>query len=167
MTINTQDRISCEEARKLLAQPKRKKNGRTLRLGNMDDLKGLQNKQTNQTLEKPKGTRKNKYNNKIVGGFDSKKEADYYNSLCMLQNAEEPDVRVVKIERQVEYVLIPAQYDENGKLLENKCSYKADFRVTRANGRIDVIDVKGVKTDVYIIKRKLMLLVHKIKIIEV
>jgi hypothetical protein len=42
----------------------------------------------------------------------------------------------------------------------------ADFRVTRADGRVDVIDVKGYKTPEYIIKRKLMLWVHGIRVIE-
>lgn len=108
-----------------------------------------------------------KYRNRKTNGFDSKREADYFAKLELLRHATDPDVRVVQIEKQVKFELIPAQRDESGKIIERACTYIADFRVTRASGRVDVIDVKGMKTEVYKIKRKLMMFVHGIQIKEV
>lgn len=70
------------------------------------------------------------------------------------------------LKRQVSFELIPAQYGEDGKLLERAVTYKADFTYYK-NGKLVVEDVKGVKTKDYIIKRKLMLYVHKIKLVEI
>jgi hypothetical protein len=65
-------------------------------------------------------------------------------------------------------VLIPSQKDENGKVIERECSYKADFVYfdIEANKTI-VEDTKGFRTPEYKIKRKLMLYVHNIRIKEV
>ncbi len=70
-------------------------------------------------------------------------------------------------------MLIPTQREPNiigtrggvkkGKLLERECSYIADF-VYIKNGKIVVEDTKGVRTKEYIIKRKLMLYVHNIRV---
>lgn len=114
-----------------------------------------------------KKMRKGKYGNVKFGAYDSKKEAAFGRELELLRGAEDPSVRVARIEHQVRFELIPAQRSEAGKLLERKCEYVADFRVTRAHGRVDVIDVKGYKTPEYIIKRKLMLFLHGIRVIEV
>ena len=83
---------------------------------------------------------------------------------------------ISNLQRQVKYLLIPAQREPNtigprggikkGKLLERECSYIADF-VYDMNGSKVVEDTKGMRTTEYIIKRKLMLYVHKIKIKEV
>lgn len=107
--------------------------------------------------------------------FDSRKEARRYQELLLLQRAG----AIQNLQRQVRYVLIPAQYDtyarlgkkgqqlKDGKvLLERECAYIADF-VYEENGKTVVEDTKGVKTKDYTIKRKLMLYVHKIKIREV
>lgn len=123
---------------------------------------------------------KRKYNNKkiIVDGikFDSKKEALRYKELKMLEKAG----IISNLQRQVKYVLIPAQYEptssvyvkgnnkgkpKKGKLIERECAYYADFVYTE-NSKTVVEDTKGVKTPEYIIKRKLMLYVHNIKIKE-
>ena len=69
------------------------------------------------------------------------------------------------LQRQVKYVLIPAQREDK-KLIERECSYYADFVYIR-DGEQVVEDTKGVRTPEYIIKRKLMLYVHKIRIKEV
>jgi hypothetical protein len=53
-----------------------------------------------------------------------------------------------------------------GKLLEKECAYIADF-VYKEDGRIVVEDTKGFRTKDYIIKRKLMLHEHGIRIKEV
>ena len=39
-------------------------------------------------------------------------------------------------------------------------TYTADFVVEYADGRVEVIDVKGMRTDVYKLKRKLLLSRH-------
>jgi len=75
-------------------------------------------------------------------------------------------LKITDLRRQVKYVLIPAQRDENGKLIEREVSYKADF-VYEYDGETVVEDTKGVKTKEYIIKRKLMLYVHGIRIHEI
>ena len=121
-----------------------------------------------------------KYNNRkiIVDGikFDSKKEAVRYKEVKMLEKAG----IIHDVQRQVKYVLIPAQYEptssvyvkgnnkgkpKKGKLIERECAYYADFVYTE-NSKTVVEDTKGVKTPEYIIKRKLMLYVHNIKIKE-
>ena len=73
------------------------------------------------------------------------------------------------LQRQVKFVLIPTQRI-NGRLAEKECSYKADF-VYWENVKDDlwvkvVEDVKGCKTEVYRIKKKLMLKEHGVIIRE-
>jgi len=117
-------------------------------------------------------TVKNKYNAKKVIGhdgkmFDSKKEAKYAATLEMLKKSSDSATKVCTVERQVVYELIPAQRDAAGKSIERACTYKLDFRVTYADGHVEYVDVKGMKTEVYRIKKKLMLHVHGIRIKEV
>jgi hypothetical protein len=83
--------------------------------------------------------------------FDSKAEAAHYGQLLILKQAGE----VVAIELQPEFVFASG------------IKYRADFRVTYADGRVEVQDVKGVKTDVYRIKKRMMLHEFGIKIVEV
>lgn len=97
----------------------------------------------------------NKYHNRkvTVDGitFDSVKEKDYYCELKVLRMAG-----VVKdFERQVKYVL--QESFKYFKRTERAITYIADFRVTYADGHVEVVDVKGYRTDVYRIKRKLLL----------
>lgn len=104
------------------------------------------------------------HNHKVtIGGetFDSRKEANRFTELCLLQRAG----KISNLQRQVRYILVPAQYDENGRLLERNVSYVADF-VYKENGQLVVEDTKGMKTDVYIVKRKLMLERYKVRIRE-
>ncbi len=122
-----------------------------------------------------------KYHNKKikVDGiiFDSKKEAVRYKELKMLEKAG----IIHDVQRQVKYILIPAQYEhtgeiyvkgkdkgkpKKGRLIERECAYYADF-VYNQNGETIVEDTKGVRTTEYVIKRKLMLYVHDIRIKEV
>lgn len=93
--------------------------------------------------------------------FDSVKEFHRWGVLRLLERAG----KISDLKRQVKYVLIPAQRDENGKLLERELSYVADF-VYIENGKKVVEDCKGFKTEVYRLKRKLMLWVHGIRIKE-
>ena len=94
--------------------------------------------------------------------FDSKKEAARYSELKLLERAGE----VHELQRQVKFVLIPPQ-KENSKVIERECRYIADFVYKDKEGHLVVEDTKGVKTKDYIIKRKLMLYVHGIRIKEV
>jgi hypothetical protein len=107
----------------------------------------------------------NKYHNKKVTyngiAFDSKKEARRYSELLLLERAGV----ITDLQMQVPFVLIPSQRI-NGKVVERECKYIADFVYTE-NGKVVVEDTKGMKTDKYIIKRKLMLYVHGIQIKEV
>ena len=102
-----------------------------------------------------------KYNNtKIrVDGrlFDSKAEAARWQELQLLERAGE----ITELERQVEYELIPKQKGERA------VKYIADFRYVDNEGKTVVEDTKGVKTPVWIIKRKLMRRVHGIRVREV
>ncbi len=119
----------------------------------------------------------NKYRNKKVNVngivFDSKKEAERYRDLLLLERAG----AITNLKRQVKYVLIPAQREpevkdvrgktKKGKLIEQECTYTADFTYFDKNGQFVVEDIKGMRTKDYIIKRKLMLFIHNIRIREV
>lgn len=107
--------------------------------------------------------------------FDSRKEARRYQELLLLQRAGV----ILNLQTQVKFVLIPAQYETyerygakgqelkpGQRLVEKECSYIADF-VYEQDGKKVVEDTKGVKTKDYIIKRKLMLWLHGIRIKEV
>lgn len=106
-----------------------------------------------------------KYRNKkvTIDGivFDSKREAKRYAELKLLEKAGQ----IQGLELQKEYVLIPSQ-KVNGKVAERAVKYKADFVYTE-NGKTVVEDTKGVRTKDYIIKRKLLLYVHGIRIKEI
>lgn len=120
---------------------------------------------------------KNKFNNhKIVfqgEAYDSQLELSRF---IFLSNREK-EGEITNLRRQVEYLLIPAQYGTEIKhlktkdkevrvLLERSCSYIADF-VYERNGKTIVEDCKGSKyiiTADFKIKKKLMLWVHQIQV---
>lgn len=85
--------------------------------------------------------------------FDSVKEYHRWGCLRLLERAG----RISDLKRQVRFELIPKQVGESS------CSYIADF-VYNEDGKQVVEDCKGYKTDVYKIKKKLMLWVHGIRI---
>lgn len=93
--------------------------------------------------------------------FDSMKEYKRFQELALLASAGQ----VSDLQRQVKFELIPSQRI-NGKVVERACTYIADF-VYFQDGQKVVEDTKGFKTKDYIIKRKLMLHVHGIRIKEV
>lgn len=122
-----------------------------------------------------------KYNNKkvMLDGivFDSKREATRFAELKLLERAGQ----ISKLELQKTFELIPAQYEKasdyykigakkgqlkKGKLIEKAVTYKADFCYWK-DGKWIVEDTKGVRTREYIVKRKLMLYVHGIRIREI
>lgn len=93
--------------------------------------------------------------------FDSQKE---YRRFCELRLLERAG-KVTDLQRQVKFELIPSQRI-GGKVVERACNYIADFVYTE-NGKKVVEDTKGFKTTDYIIKRKLMMWVHGIRIKEI
>ena len=99
--------------------------------------------------------------------FDSGKELRRYRDLRLLELAG----KISELQTQVKYELIPEQRDNLGKLIERAVMYTADFvyREHSALGTYPVLvveDCKGFKTRDYIIKRKLMLKIHGIRIRE-
>lgn len=97
--------------------------------------------------------------------FDSKKEACRYVELKILEESG----LIRNLKRQQKFVLIPSQKID-GRVIERECAYKADFTYEglTENGWVFVVeDTKGVRTPDYIIKRKLMLERHGIRILEV
>lgn len=117
-----------------------------------------------------------KYGNRKVatedGTFDSVKEARRNAELQLLAAAGE----ITDLRRQVHFELIPQQREPDtigprgglikGKVLEKACIYVADFCYIDADGQTVVEDTKGFRTKDYVIKRKLMLYVHGIRIRE-
>ena len=105
--------------------------------------------------------------------FDSKKEYNRYIELTLLSRSG----AIKGLKRQVKFELIPAQYEpdiinprgkvKKGKLIERAVSYIADFVYTDENGKTIVEDTKGFRTKDYIIKRKLLLYMHGIRIKEI
>jgi len=96
-----------------------------------------------------------KYHNVKTNGYASAAESKRAFELQMLQRAG----KISGLEEQVSFEIIPKQ------LGERAAHYVADF-VFWENGLFVVMDVKGVRTPAYVLKRKLMLLVHGIRIRE-
>ena len=105
----------------------------------------------------------NKYNAKRTGTHASQKEHGRAGELKLMVAAG----LISELKEQVPFVLIPAQRDEEGNLLERACSYIADFVYRDSNGNMVVEDTKGFRTPEYKLKRKLMLSVHGIRIKEI
>ena len=126
-----------------------------------------------------------KYGNKKIDvdgiQFDSKKEARRY---CELKLMERAGV-ISGLELQKEFELIPAQYEtyerygkkgqrlQDGKrCIEKSCVYKSDFAYIK-DGQLVVEDVKGYRDPQsagyakFVIKRKLMLHIYGIRVIEI
>lgn len=90
--------------------------------------------------------------------FDSRKEAARYSELKLLERAGE----IRDLQLQVPFELIPKQEGERA------CTYVADFVYHMTDtGKMVVEDAKGMRTDAYKIKRKLMMWRHGIRIREV
>lgn len=110
----------------------------------------------------PTAKKANKYHAKPYGGYASRKE---YRRAMELQTMQRAGI-ISNLREQVRYELIPAQRDSYGKVIERPCAYIADFVYQDLNGNTVVEDTKGVRTEVYRIKRKLMLFRHGIIISE-
>lgn len=119
-----------------------------------------------------------KYHNRkvVVDGikFDSIHEANRYKELKLMEQAGE----IHDLQLQVKFKLIPTQREwtdettktgkpKKGKLIEKEASYIADFVYKNRYGIQVVEDAKGFKTQEYILKRKMLLYYHGIRIKEV
>ena len=98
----------------------------------------------------------NKYNARkttVCGHtFDSKREAEVYLELL----ADKQAGKVVRIGFQPSYTLLAGFKDNTGKN-QKPITYTADFFVTYADGHSEVIEVKGVRTRDYLLRKKLFL----------
>lgn len=83
--------------------------------------------------------------------FPSMKEAKYYSELKLRQSAGE-----------VTFFIMQTPFHLPGNV-----KYVCDFQVFLADGTIEFIDVKGMKTPIYTVKKKLVEALYPIKIIEV
>jgi hypothetical protein len=97
-----------------------------------------------------------KYGNVKTNGYASKREAKRAQELKLLQQVGE----ISDLREQVPFELIPKQ------LGERACKIIVDFTY-KENGITVVEDAKGFKTPEYIIKRKLLLQVHGLRVREV
>lgn len=122
-----------------------------------------------QLASKAPPKRRNKFGNKrsiTESGekYDSTKEVVHHQALEASRCAKSDDQRVVEVRRQVKFELLPKQDGERA------VNYFADFVVLYADGHTEVHDTKSVPTrkdKTYVLKRKLMLAVHNIRIIEI
>ena len=99
---------------------------------------------------------KSKYNNNKIKyqglTFDSQKEFEYY---LILKDKEKRGL-VFNLKRQVPLEIQPAFTDKTG-VKQRAITYKADFVYTdRLSGKERYIDVKGFRTEVYKLKKKLL-----------
>ena len=108
--------------------------------------------------------KKQKYNNS--GHGSSLKER---NRAAVLELMQKQGL-ISGLQKQVVYSLIPAQYgfvDGKKKCIERACTYRADFvYFDERTKELVVEDTKGFRTTEYVIKRKLMLHEHGIRIKE-
>lgn len=105
-----------------------------------------------------KRSQPSKYNNRktFYSGrtYDSKKEA---------KRAAELDI-LVRVGEITSWFPQPVfRITHNGVEI---CKYIADFKVVYPDGRVEYEDVKGVKTDIYRLKKKLVKAFYSIDIIE-
>jgi hypothetical protein len=83
--------------------------------------------------------------------FPSRKEAQYYAKLKILQNNGD----IVFFLRQVPFDL------------PGNVHYRADFMIFWKDGTVTIVDVKGVKTKMYNTKKKQVEALYPIEILEV
>lgn len=107
-------------------------------------------------LMRVQSRKKNKYNARktVMCGhtFDSRREAEIYLDLLSRKQHGE----ILRIGLQPQYTLLEGFRDNTGKE-QRAITYTADFFVTYADGRNEVIEVKGVKTRDYVLRKKLFL----------
>lgn len=82
--------------------------------------------------------------------FDSEKERARFAELRLMERAGE----ISDLKLQPVFELIPP-VKENGKVVQRAITYKGDFSYMR-EGQLVVEDAKGVRTEVYKLKKKMM-----------
>jgi len=97
--------------------------------------------------------------------FDSKREANYYNTLKLLKRAGE----VLQIDLQPEfpynmYCTVPG-INDGSRVYAKQYKYVADFRVFYKDGHIEIIDTKGFSTAEFKRKQKIVEKIYGIKIL--
>ena len=100
---------------------------------------------------------KNKYHNRKTKGFDSAKEWRRNQELEIMQRAGE----ISELNRQVPFTLMPSytivdKTTKQGFRNVREIRYIADFTYRLKSGKRIIEDVKGMQTDVFKIKRKLL-----------
>lgn len=105
-----------------------------------------------------------KYNNTktVIDGvtFASKEEAKRWCELLLLLRAGQ----IAELQRQVRYELAPSVKFPGDSRAKPALAYWADFTYRDAAGALVVEDTKGVATDVYRVKKHLMMSVHGIAV---
>jgi len=99
--------------------------------------------------------KRTKYGNVKTHGFDSRAEYHRYLELLILEKAG----KIYMLKRQTEFPIVV-----NGVKV---CRYRADFTYDDGTKNGVVEDVKGVRTAIYRLKKKLMLACYGITIKEV
>ncbi len=111
--------------------------------------KEIYSKLLNNSIDK-----QSKYKNKkvVYNGikFDSQKERNYYIKLKLLEDAG----KIKGLKLQVKYELQP-KFKSGNKNIQ-AISYIADFTYLDEENKLHIVDTKGVRTDVYRIKKKMM-----------
>lgn len=95
------------------------------------------------------GNKKTWYNNVL---YDSKAEAKYASDLDLRLRGKD----ILAWDRQIKFPIVI-----NGKKV---CTYVCDFVVTNKDKTVEYIDVKGVETDVFILKKKLVEAIYPVEI---
>ena len=109
-----------------------------------------------------------KYRNRKINidgiWFDSQREGRRYSELKMLQRGG----YISDLRLQVPFELLPNQKNAEGKVIERKVRYIADFTYHDNVKNEDVVeDAKGCRTEVYRLKKKMLLDRYGIQIKEV
>ena len=113
----------------------------------------------------PMEEKKNKYNAKkiTIDGitFDSQAEARYYKRLLKLKKSGVVEDFAMQ---RVFTLLDKFEHPQTGRIVR-AVKYIADFEVHYADGRIEVVDIKGMQTDVFKLKAKLFMARYQIPLV--
>lgn len=123
-------------------------------------------KKLSEPITKEEQKKKSKYGNKkvLIDGikFDSKKEANRYLELQLMEDTD----YITDLELQKKFELIPS-YEINGRKIR-AMNYMCDFYYfDLMTGKYIVEDVKGYRTEIYKLKKKMFEYKYKIEIKEV
>ena len=109
--------------------------------------------------------------NKYHANMDSRKRSAKERARAAELKLMERAGLIHNLSEQVRFILIPAQYDANGKMVLQRAEYWADFTYYDADGNYIVEDVKGYRGGeaykLFLLKKKLMYKFHNVLIKEV